>query len=268
MDGIGISILEYLSMAAAVTGICWLMARRRRAQLSLMARKPLWVSWGAELFGVVALVLTCRVALADWPNVPTGSMEPTVRVGDYLLVNKLAYGPRLPFTNTAIETGQPQRGDVVVFRYPLDVSQLYVKRLIGLPGDVVTYNRGVVALNGQPFQASLVHGYPAKPEDLGQVFVHETAAGQDRTIKLDGARPGALVPPQAWVQDWPQACEVLSTQAWRCTVPPGKYLMMGDNRDNSADSRVWGFLDHHEIYGKAVRVLVNFSDLKRFWTAI
>jgi len=261
MDNIGISILEYLSMAAAVTGVCWLLARRRKAPYA--ARKPLWVSWGAELFGVIALVLGCRVALADWPNVPTGSMEPTVRVGDYLLVNKLAYGPRLPFTNTAIEFGQPQRGDVVVFRYPLDVSILYVKRLVGLPGDVVAYSHGVVSINGQPYRA-VVEPFPAaRPEDRGQVFVHETAAGNERTIKLDAQRPGALVPPQAWVTAWPDACQVVAVDAWRCTVPEGRYLMMGDNRDNSADSRIWGFLDHHEVYGKAVRILVNFSDLKR-----
>ncbi|MBI2770143.1 MAG: signal peptidase I [Burkholderiales bacterium] len=264
MNEIGISILEYLSMGTAVTGVCWLLARRRKAQ----AAKPLWVTWGAELFGVFALILFGRVALADWPKVPTGSMEPTLRVGDYLLVNKLAYGPRLPFTNTAIETGQPERGDVVVFRYPLDVSTLYVKRLVGLPGDVVTYDRGVVSLNGQPFQAALDPAYPAKPEDTGQVFVHETAAGRERIIKLDANRPGAMVPPQAWAAGEPQACQVVSAQSWRCTVPAGRYLMMGDNRDNSADSRIWGFLDPREVYGKAVRVIVNFSDLERFWTAL
>src|SRR6185369_72841 len=146
---------------------------------------PLWVSWGAELFGVVVLVLGCRVALADWPRVPTGSMEPTLRVGDYLLVNKLAYGPRLPFTNTAIELGQPQRGDVVVFRYPLDVSVLYVKRLIGLPGDVVAYSHGVVSINGQPFDAVPESGPVTHPEDRGQLLVQETAAGRERVIKLD-----------------------------------------------------------------------------------
>ena len=99
---IGFSVNEMLFLATLVTG-------------------ALWVSFGAELFVVVALMFTCRVAVADWPKVPSGSMEPTLRVGDYLLVNHLAYGPRLPFTNTAIETGQPQRGDVVVFRYPPDV---------------------------------------------------------------------------------------------------------------------------------------------------
>jgi signal peptidase I len=266
MDHIGISILEYLSMGAAVSGVCWLLARRRKIRLA--ERKPLWVTWGAELFGVLALVLGGRVALADWPRVPTGSMETTLRVGDYLLVNKLAYGPRLPFTNAAIELGQPQRGDVVVFRFPGNVSELYVKRLVGLPGDTVAYSHGVVSINGQPFHATLEPASTTLPEDRGQVLVHETAAGRERTIKLDSHRPGALVSPQAWVSAWPGACQVTAADAWRCTVPAGKYLMMGDNRDNSADSRVWGFLDHHEVYGKAVRVLVNFSDLRRAFTPL
>jgi signal peptidase I len=266
MDNIGISVIEYITMAAAVTGVCWLLALRHKTPEG--ARKPFWVSWGAELFGVIALVLGCRVALADWPNVPTGSMEPTVRVGDYLLVNKLAYGPRLPFTNTALEFGQPQRGDVVVFRYPLDVSILYVKRLIGLPGDVVAYSHGIVSINGQRYHAVVERHPAARPEDQGQVFVHETAAGRERTIKLDARSPGGLVAPQAWVSAWPDACQVTSADAWRCQVPEGKYLMMGDNRDNSSDSRIWGFLDHHEVYGKAVRVLVNFSDLKRAFTPL
>src|SRR3569832_1391180 len=142
------------------------------------------------MFGVLALGLGGRVALADWPNVPTGSREPTARVGDYLLVNKLAYGPRLPFTNTAIPMGQPQRGDVVVFRYPLDVSVLYVKRTIGVPGDVVSYDHGVVRVNDEPFRAALDRDYPdVRPEDRGQVFVHETEAGREHTIKLDAVLP-------------------------------------------------------------------------------
>src|SRR3954468_4658848 len=113
MNEIGIGLMEYITLATAACGICWLIARRRRTQLALRAKKPLWVAWGAEMFGVLALILGGRVALADWPTVPTGSMEPTVRVGDYLLVNKVAYGPRLPFTNTALEMGRPERGDIV-----------------------------------------------------------------------------------------------------------------------------------------------------------
>jgi len=265
MTTIGISVLEYITMAAAVTGICWLFARRQRVRTA--QRKPLWVSWGAELFGVIALVLGGRVALADWPQVPTGSMEPTVRVGDYLLVNKLAYGPRLPFTNTAIELGQPERGDVVVFRDPTNASKWLVKRLVGMPGDLVEFRDGVVRIDGEPFRVAIDQTTPPKPEDQGQIFLRESAAGQQRVIKVNAFRSGGHVPPSAWLQE-AQACEVASARSWRCEVPAGRYLMMGDNRDNSADSRIFGFVDHHEVYGKAVRVLVNFSDLSRAWTAL
>ena len=264
MNEIGVGVMEYITLATAVCGVCWVVAWRRRAQLAERTKKPLWVAWGAELFGVLALILGGRVALADWPTVPSGSMEPTLRVGDYLLVNKLAYGPRLPVTNTAIELGKPQRGDVVVFRYPLDVSTMYVKRLIGLPGDAVSYDHGVVRVNNEPFRAQIDNAFTdVQPEDRGQVFVRETESGRERTIKLDARQPGAAVPPQAWVGAWAGACAVESTLRWECKVPEGKYLMMGDNRDNSLDSRVFGFVDQREIYGKAVRVLVNFSQLGR-----
>ena len=264
MNEIGVGVIEYITLATAACGICWVIARRRRAQLAAGARKPLWVAWGAEMFGVLALILGGRVALADWPQVPSGSMEPTLRVGDYLLVDKLAYGPRLPFTNTAIEMGKPARGDVVVFRYPLDVSTFYVKRVTGIPGDVVDYDHGVVRVNGEPFEAQLDrHFADARPEDRGQLFVREVEGGRGRTIKVDAQQPGGRVPPEAWVTQWAQDCRVQSVQRWTCRVPGHKYLMMGDNRDNSADSRVFGFVDQREIYGKAVRVLVNFSQLGR-----
>jgi signal peptidase I len=266
MQGIGFNLLEWFTLATVATGVCWMLARRHRARLAARGRKPLWVTFGAELFVTLALVLSARVALADWQVVPTGSMEPTVRVGDYLLINKLAYGPRLPFTNTALSIGAPQRGDVVVFRYPGDVSQMWVKRLVGLPGDRVSYRAGMVSVNGEPFQAHLDPAAERRPEDAGQLLVREQAAGAERTVKVDASRPGARVEPQALAAD--PHCEVASRQAWTCTVPPGRYLMMGDNRDNSADSRVWGFLDPHEVYGKAVRVLLNTSDWRRSGTPL
>jgi signal peptidase I len=193
-------------------------------------------------------------------------MEPTLRVGDYLLVNHLAYGPRLPFTNTAIEFGSPKRGDVVVFRYPVDVSEFYVKRLIGLPGDVVRFDRGAVSVNGAPFDVQVVSegtGARVAPEDRGQWLLHESTAGNDRTIKVNPFVMGRLSPAGMGAN-----CTVQGDAAWKCKVPPGQYLMMGDNRDNSADSRVWGFLPHEQIYGKAVRVLFNLHDLSRAWTAL
>src|SRR5438552_6195382 len=183
---IGFSINEVLFLVTLATGVCWAVWRHRLRRLAEEpAKKPLWVSFGAELFVVVAMMFTCRVALADWPKVPSGSMEPTLRVGDYLLVNHLAYGPRLPFTNTAIEFGQPQRGDVVVFRYPLDVSQFYVKRLVGLPGDTVSFRDGAVSINGAPIDAQVLGdgGADAAVEDRGQWLVREKAAAGSRALK-------------------------------------------------------------------------------------
>jgi signal peptidase I len=265
---IGISLMEYMSIAALATGIFWVAARVRKQAILKTGNKPLWVTFGADFFGVIALMLFCRVAIADWQEVPSGSMEPTLRVGDRILVNKLAYGPRLPFTNTAIKFGEPQRGDVVVFRYPGDVSILYVKRLIGLPNDVVTYNRGVVRINNQAFQVRIDDSVMPEKEDAGQIFADETAGNREHVIKLNNTMPGARIYPDAWLNQYKENCIVASAQEWQCTVPAGKYLMMGDNRDNSADSRVWGFLDEREVYGKAVKVIVNFSDFSRSWKSL
>ena len=280
---IGFSINEILAVALVTSGAVWgvLALRQRRAATGaarVVERKPLWpgfdaaqsASWFAALFavlfGVVALLFTCRVALADWPKVPTGSMEPTLRVGDYLLVNHLAYGPRLPFTNTAIEWGQPQRGDVVVFRFPLDVSEFYVKRLVGLPGDVVAFEDGAVRVNGAPFNVQVLSegtGAGVAVEDRGQWLLRETAQGRSRTIKVN-----PFVMGRAGVAGMAEHCTSPRPGAWQCTVPAGEYLMMGDNRDNSVDSRDWGFLPHAQVYGKAVRVLFNLQDRSRLWTAL
>jgi signal peptidase I len=262
MAHLGFSINEILALATVATGACWVAWKLRARRLGgVPDKKPWWVSFGAELFVVVGLMFTCRVAVADWPKVPSGSMEPTLRVGDYLLVNHLAYGPRLPFTNTAIEWGQPQRGDVVVFRYPLNVSEFYVKRLIGLPGDVVSFDAGAVSVNGAPFDVKVVsEGEEANvaPEDRGQWLLRETAAGESRTIKVNPFVMGRESP-----AGMGENCKVEAAAKWRCTVPANEYLMMGDNRDNSADSRVWGFLPRDEVYGKAVKVLFNIHDLSR-----
>jgi signal peptidase I len=261
---ISFSINEYLAMATLATGTCWLAWKWRIRRLGgVPEKKPLWVSFGAELFVVVGLMFTCRVAVADWPKVPTGSMEPTLRVGDYLLVNHWAYGPRLPFTNTAIEFGKPQRGDVVVFRYPLDISLFYVKRLIGMPGDVVRFERGMVSINGAPFSVQMENDGTqpnTAPEDSGQWLMNESSPERNHSIKINPFVMGRLSP-----DGMGDHCTIQAPDKWQCTVPAKSYLMMGDNRDNSSDSRVWGFLPHEQVYGKAVRVLFNFGNFSRVW---
>jgi signal peptidase I len=265
---IGFSVNEVLFLLSVASGVCWVAWRRRLRRGAAPDRKPLWVGFGADLFVVIALMFTCRVALADWPRVPSGSMEPTLRVGDYLLVNHLAYGPRLPFTNTAIETGKPERGDVVVFRFPRDVSQFYVKRLVGMPGDVVRFRHGVVSVNTEAQVAErLDDAAEPPPEDRGQWLLRETVQEHQHVVKLNPFLQGRmglnLTDPGLARQ-----CQVEGPGVWDCTVPPGHYMMLGDNRDNSEDSRIWGFLPHEQVYGKAVRVLVNFSHLSRSWTAL
>ena len=271
---IGFSINEILFLATVATGALWVTWRVKLRGLiqrgEVPGSKPLWVSFGAELFLVVALMFSCRVAVADWPKVPSGSMEPTLRVGDYLLVNHLAYGPRLPFTNTAIETGSPERGDVVVFRYPPDVSQFYVKRLVGLPGDQVAFQDGAVSINGSAFDIQLIDsnaGAVQASEDRGQWLLRENAAAPGRTLKINPFVQGRS-PLNLKDASLAANCRSERPGAWQCSVPVGHYLMLGDNRDDSADSRVWGFLPHAQVYGKAVRVLFNLSDLKRAWTAL
>jgi signal peptidase I len=267
---IGFSINEILCLLTVASGACWFAWRRRLASGPPPEHKPLWVTFGAELFLVIGLMFTCRVALADWPKVPSGSMEPTLRVGDYLLVNHLAYGPRLPFTNTAIETGRPQRGDVVVFRYPLDVSQFYVKRLVGMPGDLVRFENGVVAVNGAPIQVERISEgteQTVRDEDRGQWLLREQGSNREHEIKINPFVQGRMAlnlqqPALA------ENCRVEASSIWQCKVPEGHYMMLGDNRDGSADSRVWGFLPHAEVYGKAVRVLFNWNDASRRWTPL
>ena len=254
---IGFALNEVLAIATLATGalsLLWWRLRRSGRHHRLR-----WVGWGAELFTVVALIFTCRVALADWQRVPSASMEPTLRVGDMLLINHLAYGPRLPFTNTALPLGAPRRGDVAVFRFPKDVSQFYVKRIVALAGDRVQFRDGVVAVNGAALRADDL-GWGAHPADLGQRLLSEGGDGRTHSIKLNpfaqGRLPLAIGAPH---------CTELRAGAWDCTVPAGHLMALGDNRDRSEDSRAWGFLPESEVYGRVDRVIFNHRESRRFW---
>ncbi|MBI3369306.1 MAG: signal peptidase I [Burkholderiales bacterium] len=247
-------LLASLTLATGLLSLAWWVLRRRGR-----TRKPIWVTLGAEFFTVIALVFGCRVALADWQHVPTGSMEPTLRVGDVLFINHLAYGPRLPFTNTALALGRPQRGDIAVFRYPPDVSQFYVKRIVALAGDRVRFRDGALSLNGEPI-AVQDQGWGTHAADVGQRMLSETAVGRSHAIKLMPGVQGRMP-----IDGLGAACQSERPGAWDCTVPPGHLLAIGDNRDNSSDSRVWGFLDEREVYGRVDRVLFNYREWNRLW---
>ena len=251
-----------LFLLLVVTGVLWLIdllvARKRRSPGD---PQPWWVEWGASFFPVILIVFFLRSFLVEPFKIPSGSMIPTLLVGDFILVNKFTYGIRLPVINKKIiELGEPQRGDVMVFRYPPDPSMDYIKRVVGVPGDRVEYIDKRLTINGVLVETSKqddylntdrLHFSPRYTEKLGSV---------EHSILIEDDAP-AYVPQ---VLDFPgrDAC-TYTRSGVRCTVPAGHYFMMGDNRDASSDSRVWGFVPEQNIVGKAFFIWFNFDNLKR-----
>ena len=233
--------------------------------------QPWWLDWTAGLFPVIAVVFVLRSFLFEPFKIPSGSMIPTLLVGDLILVNKFHYGVRLPVLNTKITEGHPvQRGDVMVFRYPPKPSLDYIKRVVGVPGDDIAYLNKQLTVNGQPVAKTALPDF-FEPDTLRYIkqFEEQLPMGADpsgmtplRTHRLlnDVDRP-AFVP---GADNFPFRDHCRYTiEGITCKVPPGHYFMMGDNRDNSLDSRYWGFVPDANIVGKAFFVWMNFGDLKR-----
>ena len=233
--------------------------------------QPWWLDWTAGLFPVIAVVFVLRSFLFEPFKIPSGSMIPTLHVGDLILVNKFHYGVRLPVLNTKLTDGNPvQRGDVMVFRYPPKPSLDYIKRVIGVPGDEVAYLNKQLTINGQPvtkapradffeqdsmryitqFEEKLPVG--SKPSEMKDVRIHNLLNDKDRPSFIPGAEDFAFK----------DNCHY-TVEGVTCTVPAGHYFMMGDNRDNSLDSRYWGFVPEKNIVGKAFFVWMNFGSLSR-----
>ncbi len=246
--------------AVAVTGLIWVLdvlllapKRRRKAEefedrggdpqaVDQMMKEPLLVEYSRSFFPVILVVLVLRSFIVEPFRIPSGSMMPTLLNGDFILVNKYSYGVRLPVINQKIiEIGSPQRGDVAVFRYPKDPSVDYIKRVIGLPGDRVRYSdknifindelviqesRGLYVATGN---ALFMMGAERRLEHLGEV---------DHEILLMGARPA--IPGEY-------------------RVPEGHYFVMGDNRDNSNDGRMWGFVPEENLVGRAFMIWMNWD---------
>jgi len=237
------------------------MAAERAALSNRLTQRPWYLEYTASFFPVILIVFVLRSFLFEPFRIPSGSMIPTLQIGDLILVNKYQYGIRLPVINSKIiDLGSPQRGDVMVFRFPHNPSQDYIKRVVGLPGDRVEYAERRLSINGQPvpvqplpryFEEDRVQYYAQFEEKLGNVA--------HRIILSEG--PG--VPPmRAFVHTHPQACQYMASSVV-CTVPAGHYFVMGDNRDNSEDSRFWGFVPDQNIVGRAFFIWMNFGNIRR-----
>ena len=223
--------------------------------------QPWWLDWTAGLFPVIVTVFLLRSFLFEPFKIPSGSMIPTLQIGDLILVNNFHYGIRLPVANTKVTAGTPvQRGDVMVFRYPPKPSVDYIKRVVGIPGDEVAYLNKKLTINGQPVASEALPDY--FDESVMRYFRHERESlpGKNHEIIIDSERPGFI----AGADEFPfrDQCRY-SVEGVVCKVPEGHYFMMGDNRDNSLDSRYWGFVPDKNIVGKAFFVWMNFGDFKR-----
>jgi signal peptidase I len=268
-----------LVVLTAVSGVVWLAdrlvlapARKRRAQvLEAMTaltqeerdarartalQEPVAVEYARSFFPVLLLILLFRSFVAEPFKIPSGSMMPTLLVGDFILVNKFAYGLRLPVLDKKIlAVGEPERGDVFVFRYPQNPKEDYIKRVVGLPGDEITYRNKALFVNGVEVAQTDLGNYvgPSEPgRNLGNARVLQEQLGdvEHRILEI----------PNAWIGH---------EGSWK--VPAGHYFAMGDNRDSSADSRFWGFVPEENLVGRAFMIWMNWNngiDFSRIGTVI
>lgn len=242
----------FMLVILLITGLIWALDsifwRKKRAAGSA---DPVLVEYSRSFFPVILAVFLIRSFVVEPFKIPSGSMMPTLLAGDFILVNKFTYGLRVPIlNNTFIEVGKPERGDVFVFHYPPDPSIDYIKRVIGVPGDRIEYRNKQLFINGEPAQLTLIDDYQyvapglnmvtAKhyQEQLGEVS-HDVLI-EDSSLAIDG--------------------EVV--------VPAGHYFAMGDNRDNSKDSRFWGFVPEQNLVGKAFLIWWNFDNFSRIGNSI
>jgi signal peptidase I len=235
-----------LVLLSVVTGVIWAIDRawfapRRRA--AGIQKDPVVVDYARSFFPVIVIVLALRSFLYEPFRIPSDSMMPTLIQGDFIFVNKWRYGLRLPVLNTrVVEIGLPERGDVIVFRKPTDPSTIFIKRLVGLPGDTIRVAGVEITVNGQPSQIEVSELYSGpKSEQYPFTAVGEEQLGDaTHAVLLDRARPGL-------------------EGEWR--VPAGHYFMMGDNRNNSRDSRFpdVGFVPEKNVIGKAEAIWLSFN---------
>ena len=249
----------FLVLATFITGAIWLydvLANKKARDLANQGKAPgtagyitesIITEYSRSFFPVILLVLILRSFLYEPFKIPSGSMMPTLLVGDFILVNKFAYGVRLPVLETEIvDLGKPQRGDAAVFRYPDDPSLDYIKRVVGLPGDEIAYFNKTLTINGEQVAKLPLGEYTGPDHELLRpvINIHEETLGEHHFHTLE--------------QPAKQGLEGVTR------VPDGHYFMMGDNRDNSNDSRYWGFVPQENLVGRADYIWMSW-DTRESW---
>lgn len=242
---------EFVLVAAvAISGLIWLLDKlflASRRQLKSSGRSspdPILVEYSKSFFPVLLAVMVLRSFIYEPFRIPSGSMMPTLLVGDFILVNKFAFGLRLPVIHTKITEGvPPARGDVVVFRFPMDESVDFIKRIIGLPGDHISYYNRRLMINDKPLPIEFQSIY------AGQGTGKDNMKGAEVKLEKQGERTYTMMTDP----------KVDLSKEGELVVPEGHYFVMGDNRDHSNDSRYWGFVPEQNLVGKAVKVWMHWD---------
>lgn len=233
-----------LTLAVVIGGILaaidkWVLEPKRATD----APMPVVMDYARSLFPVLLIVLVLRSFAVEPFRIPSGSMYPTLHIGDFILVNKASYGIKLPVVYAkVIDTGEPERGDVVVFRYPVEPDKDYIKRVVGLPGDRISYINKTLMINGELVKQQAIGRYETTGSGAvlnGTLELLENLVGVEHHILVDKDRP-----PSDLIE---------------AVVPEGHYFMVGDNRDHSYDSRYWGFVPEENLKGKAFFIWMHFD---------
>ncbi|WP_044409518.1 signal peptidase I [Thiomicrospira microaerophila] len=238
-----------LVLVTAITGVVVfidkLVWRKKRVESATTEKEPLIIEYARSLFPVFLIVLVLRSFIIEPFRIPSGSMYPTLQIGDFIVVNKFSYGIRLPVVQTKIlPFGEVKRGDVAVFRYPLDPKIDYIKRIVGLPGDRVSYIDKKLFINGELVEQRPIGRYEGT--ESGSVM---TGAALLQELLREGDPHEILIDPNRAGQNM---IEVI--------VPEGHYFAVGDNRDHSADSRMWGFVPDENLKGRAFGIWMHWDN--------
>ncbi len=258
-----------LLLAAVITGLLWLIdVKLLKPRRTAGEAEPVVVDMARAFFPVIVVVFLIRSFWVEPFKIPSGSMKPTLLVGDFILVNKYTYGIRIPVVNKKVVDINPiKRGDVVVFRYPSDPTVDYIKRVVGTPGDKIAYRGKRLSVNGEPVAVQGAGYYTdAEINYLRLPTFTEKLGEKPHQMMIVPAQPPVDL---SQVRQFPHRdnCEY-NDDGFSCTVPAGHYFMMGDNRDQSSDSRYWGFVPDDHVKGRAFLVWMNFGDLKRIGNSI
>lgn len=260
-------------IACSFTGLCWLLWKTKAIN-----HFPKWLGettiWFGEIFWLLTIIFIIRSFVWEPFRIPSASMMPTLEDGDFILVNKYQYGMKMPGFDFKISSGvKPSRGDVAVFRYPPDPTSDFIKRIIGLPGDIIEYKSEIIQtgksdevqknlfINGEKVAKTLMPAGDLQPDKKRINVYEESLLDKKHQIREFSDRFVLTTHPSSFISA--MQCTYDLPTAFRCKVPEGHYFMLGDNRDESADSRYWGFVPEENIVGRAFYIWMNFGKYKR-----